>query len=247
MIVDPGDLSQASAALQALRLRAWSHATTIRLAKVTDGKESAFNTASGVLLQFGQRYVVATAWHVLEKYSHLRQDGQEVYLICDNVPFLEPRTAWRDPPNDIALLDVAAASHLGLEAVPYRVGPLIWPPPQVKPHDSVLICGFPKLMRRDAEEILHGSLNLLVDVTRVGETYFMLQIELDRLLNAGTVKIPEATTDFGGVSGAPVFLVDNGANPLVGLVSESGENLPLWRIAALNCAPADLSQPGTPL
>ena len=244
----PSDRTQVNAAVQALQLRAWSHATTIRLARVKNDRETGLNSASGVLLEFGTRAVIATAWHVLEKYARLRNDGHELYIVCDNMPIVEPRTAWRDPPNDIAFLDVPPKSRDGLEAVPYRPSPLIWPAPQVQAGDVVAVCGFPKIIRRDDDEIMHGDLNLLVSVARAGEFHFMLQIEIERLVQVGETKIPETTTDFGGVSGGPVFLADNGANPLVGLVSECGENLPLWRVAALHGAPVDIeSRPSTPL
>lgn len=235
----PSDNPQLNAAVQALQLRAWSHATTIRLAQIEADQETSFNTASGLLLEFGRRAVVATAWHVVEEYLRLRA-RKEVYIICDNMPFVEPRTAWRDESNDIVFLDVPRHGRRALGAVPYRPLPLLWPPPRVRADDSVLLCGFPKLLRSDGDEILHGDLNFLVDVASAGENYFMLQIEHERLIQGGRVLIPEGTTDFGGVSGGPVFLSDGGGNPLVGLVSQAGERLPLWRVSSLNNAPSDI-------
>lgn len=236
----PSEHPQLNAAVHALQLRAWSHATTIRLAQIIADREASFNTASGVLIEFGSRAVIATAWHVAEEYLRLRGDGREVYILCDNMPFVEPRTAWRDETNDIVFLDVPARGRKALGAVPYRPLPRLWPPPRVRADDSVLLCGFPKLLRSDENEILHGDLNFLVGVASAGDNHFMLQIEHERLIQGGRVSIPNSTTDFGGVSGGPVFLSDGGGNPLVGLVSQAGESLPLWRIASLCNAPGDI-------
>lgn len=212
----------------------------MRLARINADRETAFNTASGVLMEFGRRAVIGTAWHVLEEYVRLRSRGEEVYIICDNMLIPEPRTVWRDEENDIAFLEVPGTGRSALGAVPYRPSPLLWPPPAVRAGDSVLLCGFPKLLRSDGDEILHGDLNFLVDVERASDSYFVLQIEIDRLVQDGRVIVSAAVTDFGGVSGGPVFLSDSGGNPLVGLVSQAGESLPLWRIASLANAPGDI-------
>lgn len=245
---DPNHRLQLKAAIEALQLRAWSHATTLRLAQIAGDEEGAYNTASGVLLQFGHRVVVATAWHVLEEYARIRASGQEVYIVCDNMPIPQPATAWRDERNDLAFLDIPRTGRGGLGAIPYRPLPYLWPPPAVREGDDVLLCGFPKLLRSHGDEILHGDLNFLVKVTSAAETHFMLQIELERVSQIGQVEIPIDTTDFGGVSGGPVFLADSGGNPLVGVVSQAGESLPLWRVASLAGAPTDVeSQPSLPL
>jgi hypothetical protein len=218
------------------------------LARITADRETAYNTASGILMEFGRRAVIGTAWHVLEEYVRLRSTGEEVYIICDNMPIAEPHTVWRDEENDLALLEVPETDRSGLGAVPYRPGLLLWPPPAVCAGDSVFLCGFPKLLRADGDEVLHGDLNFLVEVESASESYFMLQIEIDRLLQTGRVTIPGDVTDFGGVSGGPVFRADCGGNPLVGLVSQAGETLPLWRIASLANAPADIeARPRTPV
>ena len=67
----------------------------------------------------------------------------------------------------------------------------------------------------------------------------MLQIETAQLVQAGRVPV-DVEADFAGASGGPVFLSDNGGNPLVGVVSEAGNTLPLWRIASLASLPSDI-------
>ena len=230
---------QLQAALQSLQLRAWSCAVTIRLAHIENDAEAAWNTASGVLLESGDRAVIATAWHVLEAYRRLKSEGKTVILICDNMPILEPRTVYRNERADIAFIEVPERGRLGLGAVPYRPGEL-WPPPAVNKDDSVLLCGFPKILRKDGDEILHGDLNFLVDVASASTGHFMLQIEIERLVQAGRIHLPAGKADYGGASGGPVFLYDGGCNPLVGVISEAGEDLPLWRIASLAPVPKGL-------
>lgn len=229
--------TQAEAAMHALQLRAWSHAVTIRIARITGNRETDWNTASGVLLEIGDRAVIATAWHVLEGFRDLRTAGEKVALVCDNMPILEPRTAYRDEASDLVLLDVPAQGRAGLKAVPYRPGHQ-WPPPAVTVGDDVLLCGFPKLFRHDGDEILHGDLNLLLQVASAAHRYFMLQVDWDTLVQTGRVRIPRGQADFGGASGGPAFLSDQGCNALVGVIIQAGDTLPLWRVAALSAVPA---------
>lgn len=237
--------TQAHVFFQAAQLRAWSHALTVRIAKIEDDRETSFSTGSGVLIEFAnQRAVIGTAWHVLEEFRRLREDGQELVLVCDNMPIGTPRLVFADVPRDIGFIEVPPMGRSGLKAVPYRPK-LLWPPPGVAKGDDVILCGFPKLLRVDGEEILHGDLNLLLPVESSSETVFYLQINWDNLIQAGTVALPPETTDFGGASGGPVFLVDAEANPLVGLISQAGENLPLWRIAPLRNLPNDLDTRAT--
>jgi hypothetical protein len=68
----------------------------------------------------------------------------------------------------------------------------------------------------------------------------MLNIDWTQLRHAGRMRVPPYQVDYGGVSGGPVFLYDGGANPLVGIVSEAGVELPLWRIASLSGLTCDL-------
>jgi hypothetical protein len=234
------DHLQPRAAVQALQLRAWSCAVTLRIARVKGDREATFNTASGALLEIGGRAMVATAWHVLEEFRRSRDKGETVVLICDNMAIEHPRTVYRDERHDIALLEVPPRGREGIQAMPYRPG-ILWPAPKVRVADTILVCGFPKRFRWDGEQLLHGDLNLLVDVAATGEGYFMLNINWKSLANGGRVVVPPQQVDWGGTSGGPVFLWDAGPNPLVGVVSEAGFDLPLWRIAALANMPSDLA------
>jgi hypothetical protein len=236
---------QADVFFQAAQLRAWSHALTLRLATIESDKETSFSTGSGVLIEFANhRAVVGTAWHVLEEFRRRRDDGKAVVVVCDNMPIATPRLVFADPARDIGFIEVPAMGRSGLKAVPYRPK-LLWPPPRVTKGDDVILCGFPKLLRVDGDEILHGDLNLMLPVESASETMFYLQINWDNLIQAGAVTLPPETTDFGGASGGPVFLVDAEANPLIGLISQAGENLPLWRIAPLSDLPDDLDTRAT--
>lgn len=232
--------TQAYVFFEAAQLRAWSHALTVRIATIEGDRETSFSTGSGVLIEFiNQRAVIGTAWHVLEEFRRLREKGQELALVCDNMPIAAPRLVFADVMRDIGFIEVPPMGRSGLKAVPYRPK-LLWPPPRVTKGDNVMLCGFPKLLRVDGEEILHGDLNLLLPVESSSETVIYLQINWDNLMHAGAVTLPPETTDFGGASGGPVFLLDAEANPLVGLISQAGENLPLWRISPFCSLPDDL-------
>ena len=223
---------QMDAAIRSLQLRAWSCAVTVRIARVTGSAETSWKTASGVLIEFRRGAVIATSWHVLEEFRRLRATGETVALVCGNLPIPAPRTVYRDETADIAFIQVPAQHHGGIGAVPYRPG-TAWPPVRVVAEDAVLLCGFPKRFRHDGTEILHGDLNLLLSVSTVADDHFKLQVDWPSLVQAGRAKLPLGQTDFGGVSGGPVFLWDGGGNPLVGLIAEAGDTLPIWRVAAL--------------
>lgn len=238
---------QPRAAFQALQLRAWSCAVTVRIARIKGDREDSFNTASGVLIEFPERAVVATAWHVLEEFVRSRDSGQEVALVCDQLAMPNPRTVYRDETNDIAFIHLPSQGFRWIHASPYRPGPL-WPPPQVKADDSVLVCGFPKKFRYDGEEILHGDFNVVVNVASASDSHFMLNIDWENLGHGGRIRLPKQQADYGGVSGGPVFLYNAGGNPLVGIVSQAGETLPIWRIAALSSVTEDIARtPSVPL
>jgi hypothetical protein len=230
---------QLQAAITSLQLRAWSCSATVRISRVVGNREASWNTASGVLIEFPERAVIATAWHVLEEFRNSRDAGEEVYLVCDRLAMEKPRTAYRDERNDLALIALPPKGSAAIRAIPYRPGPL-WPPPPVREGDSVLVCGYPKRFRFDGAEILHGDLNLLVDVASAADSHFMLNIDWRSMAHAGRVAPPDMQVNYGGVSGGPVFRSDGGPNPLVGVVVEAGEELPLWRIASLAGLPDDI-------
>jgi hypothetical protein len=47
------------------------------------------------------------------------------------------------------------------------------------------------------------------------------------MIDAGKIEFPPEGTFFGGISGAPVFAMDDFSYPLVGIVSQSPATLPL--------------------
>jgi hypothetical protein len=160
------------------------------------------------------------------------------------MPIASPRLIFADPDRDIGFIDIPSDGRSGLKAVPYRPR-LFWPPPRIGKNDDVIRCGFPKLFRADGDEILHGDLNLILTVASASESVFYLQIDWDNLVQAGTITLPPETTDFGGASGGPVFLLDAEGNPLVGVISQAGDTLPLWRIGPLHAVPVDLDTRAT--
>ena len=230
-----------------LQLRAWSHATTIRIAKLRDDSEYDYNTASGVLLSFGDLAVVGTAWHVLQYYQRARDAGEHVLLLCDGMPIPRPRTVFRDEDADLALIELPFEHRTRLRAVPYRPARL-WPPPHVSVGDQVLACGFPKTLRGDGPEILHGDFNMHVAVESASERHFMLQPDYSSMVSIGRVELPREHLDFGGMSGGPVFLSDSEGAPLVGIISQAGESLPLWRVSSLAPLPSNVAElPSAPV
>ena len=68
------------------------------------------------------------------------------------------------------------------------------------------------------------------------------QFEREQLISSDDRVIPPAGTDLGGMSGGPVFLVQDLPYPLVGLISEYSSEFELMRIVTLGHLPSALNR-----
>jgi hypothetical protein len=218
---------------------AWSYVVAVRVSRIEGNKEAGYNTGTGILLSLRGEYFVATAWHVLEEYELGRMAGHEVVVLIDNVLLEPPRFTFVDRDNDIVLVSVPEALAQEMDAVPYDPGER-WPPRRVTSGDVVFFCGLPAYLRSDEGdgELVFGNMSLVLSVESASEHQFVLKLERQDWVDLGRVPLPGEDVFLGGLSGAPVFVMDDLSYPLVGLISEIGQSLPLMFVKSLAHIPA---------
>ena len=232
--------------LSEIQNRIWSHCVTVRISRIVDYREHSWNTATGLLLELGSGRFVVTAWHVVQKFDDVRNEGDIPVIVLGNVAIAEPRYVFLDERNDIVVLDVSQFLVDAFNAVPYQ--PLNqWPPARRSVGDPVMICGFPAILRADGEEILHGDLSYFGEIESVSEHQFVVQVQ-GELEDAGRVPFPDLNSDFGGLSGCPAFALNRGEMHLAGIFSQTAMSAPVWIIRSLAHLPADLdARPSHPV
>jgi hypothetical protein len=185
------------------------------------------NGATGSVVRLGANAGLLTASHVLGGYEERVQAGERLNWQVGNLPPFDPipRIAWRDPARDIVLLGIT-------DDEARAIGPCIisapakWPPPVPQEGQLVLIGGYPKVLREEKPYdgwIGAGPYSAIFKVTRVGDGYCTCVIERRDLISFDGKPLPDPGTDMGGISGAPVLLVDALSYPLVGVVTDRCE------------------------
>ena len=232
------------AAARALQNMAWSYVIPLRIITVKDNAEVAFNSATGFVMRLNGHLYVGTAWHVVQTFMARRREGEDVLLLARDTPLEPLQVAFIDEPNDIVFLRLPDDCLANLQAEAYDPGPR-WPPRVVTTDDVVLLCGLPAYIRGepDSGEILFGDFSICQPVSSVGAGYFVLQMERENWENLGRVPMPGADVFLGGLSGAPVFVMDDLSYPLVGVVSQIGDTLPLLYVRTFNALPLTFEQP----
>ena len=196
------------------------------------------NNGSGFVVAVGGRHFLGTAWHVVVAWLHRREAGERVLFQVRDAelnPTLE--TMWRDEANDVALIPISEvqAAQIGVSVCDPIRG---WPPPHPVQGRYVLLSGFPGVVRQqEGKRVFLNAMSTLMQVTSVGHSHLVCQLEREHLVSFNENGIPPHGTDWGGMSGGPVFLVDDLVYPLVGMISEFSTDLELLRIATLSHVP----------
>lgn len=222
---------------QMLARLAYEYATPVIVA--TDGDDSAYNSASGFVVELGGRPYLATADHVVAKYRARREASRYTYLQAGQLGIdALGRIAHSDPVSDIAFVDLVGLEVDRTRSTIYRpVGP--WPPDPVRVGDAVQFCGFPIAYRKEPapNEVDFESLPGFASISTVGRAYCTCQIEREHVVGFGPPgELPPASA-FRGLSGGPVLLFGSLSYPIVGLVSEVFESFDILRFATLDTLP----------
>ena len=202
------------------------------------------NGATGCVLKLNYGYFVVTASHVLEEYEKRLHSGEKVNWQVGHLPPIDPisRVAWRDSVQDTLLLGLS-------EEEAHRVGsaiasaPMGWPPPMAMEDDLVLVCGYPKRLRKvvPSGEIRSNYLAAMFRVTDIRDSQFDCKIGKEEdLVSLNEFPLPDE--NMGGLSGGPTFIVGGESKYLVlvgvisKLVSQSFDGFRRLRIASLKHA-----------
>jgi len=195
------------------------------------------NHATGVLLALGGKTLLATAWHVLAKFRDRVAQGNTAMFQVMKAVIPDPlgRVYWRDEVKDLVLLEITREEYARVGTWIYQPRPP-WPPP-LPPVDSfVITAGFPVEGRTtDSEKraVELKALQSMLIVAGTGEDHFFCPIERDLWYDVSGVGMLPANADLGGMSGAPVFGVQQLQYPLIGIVTEYSPGLELFRVQGL--------------
>jgi hypothetical protein len=150
-----------------------------------------------------------------------------------------PRVAWRGSSNhnakDIAFISLS--DQKAKEACAGRTHIMSastgWPPSAPQVGKPVLLAGFPNQLREienlfcvsrevGRATINAGSLAAMLRVTSAGYGQFKCRFEYAELLSFNHQPLPLAqlSSNVGGLSGGPVFAVDDISYPFVGVVTQ---------------------------
>jgi len=197
--------------------------------------------ASGCVLRLDSSFFLVTAEHVLAEYEHRVSQGEALNWQVGALPPFDPlpRVAWRGSSSrkakDIVFVSLSEqeANEIGGGRSYITSGPTRWPPRAPEVGKTVLIAGFPNELRvvdglfcvqreSTGATIKAGSLSAMLQVTTVGEGYFKCGFEYAELLDFGGQSLPlsQLSANIGGLSGGPVFAVENINYPFLGLVKQ---------------------------
>ena len=192
-------------------------------------------SATCCLLQLRDEYFLVTAEHVLDKYEERLDNGESLVWQVGAVPFDPLRhVAWRGSSKSkrkdivfLRLLEREARAACGDQAR-IILAANGWPPSAPKEDELVLLAGYPKQIREvENDTIAPGPLSTMLKVTRsTGDGIFKCRYESSDVTSfaPGTWPLEDLRGKTGGVSGGPVFRIEDSSDPFVfvGVISEVG-------------------------
>ena len=190
-------------------------------------------SATGCVLRLRDEYFVVTAEHVLDKYRERLGNGESLVWQVGDLPFDPLRhVAWRGSykhrSKDIVFLRVSEREAREACADRHRIvsAAIEWPPRAPKEDELVLIAGYPKRIREvDGNIIRPGPLSAMLKVTRsIGDGTFKCRYQISEVIrfDAQALPLEDLRGNTGGVSGGPVFRIEDSSDPFVfiGVISQ---------------------------
>lgn len=192
-------------------------------------------SATGCVLRLHDEYFVVTAEHVLDKYEERLDDSEVLIWQVGDLPFDPLRhVAWRGSSKhrskDIVFLRVSEQEAREACADRIRIvsASIGWPPRTPQEDEIVLVAGYPKRLREVDNGIIRpGPLSAMLKVTRsTGDGTFKCRYENAEVISFDKDALPleDLRGNTGGVSGGPVFRIEDSSDPFVfvGVISQIG-------------------------
>jgi hypothetical protein len=199
---------------------------------------------TGFLVKTTENRFIITAEHVIDDRDKLiKKHGNVITITGGHGKTMVDISKWqvigRNNEIDICTLQVPDSFD------PARINkkfcqPRLWPTQRVVLGEKAFTVGYPRQHRRAEEKMIIGSLLPISDfVTDVGPRRFTIADENDeRILKKYTENLDDIE-QFGGMSGAPIFVHrNNGWLDPVGILIEGGGIIDSIR-APLRCAHLD--------
>ena len=188
-------------------------------------------SGTGFVLKIGSDAVLVTANHVFEGFKQKHWSRPEDWhWIVGKLPPFDPteRVRYTDRGKDIVFLRLTADETQAVCGNSSEViEPRLWPPPLPVIGDAVVMAGYPgdlREVRPGKSEVGAGAAKTILRVKSAYGDNSQYLCELDFSLNYGG-QLPPADYDLGGISGGPVFKMEEGAAgilqlALVGVIVE---------------------------
>ncbi len=190
------------------------------LKKPGDTQAHILNNGTICYLNTGSSELGITANHVLGKYLQYREEHEDVVECQFGGSTISPEERIIDRSDywDLATLDVpevfVSAAHLARRTQHH---PTSWPVQRVKVGDVVLYGGYPGILREERGRVVDFPFQWMMggvcDVS-ASEERIVIEPELKTITWINPEPGKTFNTDFGGMSGGPIYRVVDGITRL---------------------------------
>lgn len=192
--------------------------------------------ASGVMVFTGTTLCLCTAQHVVARYRNLRREDNRVVFQVGHVSFdPEPRILFESAADDLIVLGMNGSDQYRIEASTWSC--TVWPPPGPVVGEYVAFAGLPNDYRINAGTHLQFAIvGGILQVISVSSNKFKCYMDRETLIKVRGSHVPPPGTNFGGMSGGPVFSLVNDEPDLCGIITDFGQSLEVYYMAPLSLA-----------
>lgn len=191
---------------------------------------------SGVLVFTGTTLCLCTARHVAAEYRKLRQKDDRVVFQAGNVFFdPEPRILLELEADDLIVLGMNGSDQYHIPALTWTCP--VWPPACPVVDEYVAFAGLPTEYRINAgAELQFAIVGGILQVISASDNNFKCYMDRETLITVRGTHVPPPGTNWGGMSGGPVFRLVNGEPELCGIITDFGQSLEVYYMAPLTLA-----------
>jgi len=169
-------------------------------------------------------------------YRQLRRTNDRLVFQAGNVSFdPESRILFESAADDLIVLGMNGSDQLRIEAFTWSC--TVWPPPAPVVGEYVAFAGLPTDYRINAgTQLQFAIVGAILQVISASGTNFKCHMDRDTLVSVRGPHVPPPGTNFGGMSGGPVFRLVDGEPDLCGLITEFGKSLEVYYMVPLALA-----------